>query len=133
MRHDERLAVLLIVAMAVILQAWRGGAQPFYTGSGNMFRVFGCPPNATLTVHGAGPFQQGECTLYETGNVVPAVPIETWISGQVTGAITALQAQNGKLEAQVAELRARVQALEGGAKQPPASPAPRSTPGPATK
>lgn len=39
-----------------------------------MFRVFGCAPDATLNLNDTGP----EYTIYQTGNVVPAVPIETW-------------------------------------------------------
>ena len=120
----DRVAVLLVVGMLGILLSSRSDAQPFYTGSGNnMFRVFGCVPNATLTLNGTGPAQQGERTIYQTGAVVPAVPIEGWISAQVSGAVNDLRAQNEKLQRQVDELTARVQALE----------APRSNPGPGTK
>jgi hypothetical protein len=98
-----------------------------------MFRVFGCAPNATLTLNGTGPAQQGECTIYQTGAVVPAMPIEAWVSAQVSGAVNDLRAQNEKLQRQVDELTARVQALEAAASQPPRGTAPRSNPGAGTK
>ena len=111
MRLIGRLAVLLVAGMLGILLSSRSDAQPFYTGSGsNMFRVFGCAPSATLTLNGTVPAQQGECTLYQTGAVVPAVPIEAWVSAQVSGAATDLRAQNEKLQRQLDELMARVQA-----------------------
>lgn len=113
MRRTGRLAALLIVGVVVVLHSSRCDAQSFYTGSGsNMFRVFGCPPNATLNLNGTGPSQQGERTIYQTGGVVPAVPIETWVSAQVTGRANGLQAQNEKLQRQVDDLTARVHALE---------------------
>jgi len=42
---------------------------------------------------GTGPSQQGDCTIYQTGSVVPAVPIETWVSAQLNGGVNGLQAQ----------------------------------------
>ena len=72
MEHSGRLAALLVVALLGILYASQSDAQPFYAGSGtNMFRVFGCAPNATLNLNGTGPAQQGDCTLYQTGNSYP--------------------------------------------------------------
>jgi hypothetical protein len=59
-----------------------------------MFRVFGCPANATLNLNGTGPAQQGDCTLFQTGDIVPAVPIETWVAARLSGAMTGLQTQN---------------------------------------
>jgi hypothetical protein len=133
MRHSARLAALLVVALLGILHASSSDAQSFYTGSGtNMFRVFGCAPNATLNLNGTGPAQQGDCTIYQTGNIVPAVPIETWVSAQVSGAVTDLRAQNEKLQRQVDELTARVHALEAATNPPPGT-APRPTPGASTK
>lgn len=130
MRHLGGLAAFLIVGMLVMLDASSSDAQPFYTGSGNnMFRVFGCAPNATLNLNGTGPTQQGDCTSFETSTMTPAVPIETWVSAQVTG----LQAQNEKLQRQVEELTARVRALESSANQPPRSTAPRPESGSTTK
>ena len=130
-----RLAAFLIVGLLGILHASVSDAQPFYTGSGNnMFRVFGCAPNATLNLNGTGPAQQGDCTIYQTGSIVPAVPIETWVSGLVSGAATDLRAQNEKLQRQVDELTARVQALEAATNQPSPNPgAPRSQPSSGTK
>ena len=130
-----RLAAFLIVGLLGILHASGSDAQPFYTGSGsNMFRVFGCAPNATLNLNGTGPAQQGDCTIYQTGSIVPAVPIETWVSGLVSGAATDLRAQNEKLQRQVDELTARVQALEAATNQPSPNPgAPRSQPSSGTK
>lgn len=117
MRLFGRLAVLPIVGLIGVLYASGADAQSFYTGSGNnMFRVFGCPALATLSLNGTGPTQQGDCTLYHNGNIVPAVPIETWIL-----------AQNEKLQRQVDELTARLQALEAATKRPP-EPGTRSTP-----
>jgi hypothetical protein len=135
MRHSGRLAALLVVTLLGILYASRSDAQPFYTGSGtNMFRVFGCAPNATLNLNGTGPAQQGDCTIYQTGNIVPAVPIEAWVSAQVSGAATDLRAQNEKLQRQVDELTARVQALEDATNQTPRNPcASRPQPGSGTK
>jgi len=115
MRHTGRLAASVIVGMMlVIFPSSRSGAQPFYIGgSNNMFRVFGCPPLATLNIHGYGPTQQGDCTSFQTGTVTgPAVPIEAWVTEQVSGAVNGVQAQNEKLQRQVDELTARVQALE---------------------
>jgi hypothetical protein len=133
MRLIGRLAVLLVVGMLGILLSSSSDAQPFYTGSGtNMFRVFGCAPDATLNLNGTGSAQQGECTIYQTGNIVPAVPIETWVSAQVSGAVTDLRAQNEKLQRQVDELTARVHALEAATNPPPGT-ALRPTPGAGTK
>jgi outer membrane murein-binding lipoprotein Lpp len=130
MRHDGRLAALLLVGMVVVLYSSRSEAQSFYTGGGNnMFRVFGCPSYATLNLNGTGPTQQGDCTIFQTGAVVPAVPIETWVAAQVSGAVSGLQAQNEKLQKQVDELTARVQALEAAARQPrSAAPGPKPSP-----
>jgi hypothetical protein len=130
MRYQDRLAALLLAAVVgVLLSSSRGEAQSFYTGGGNnMFRVFGCPANATLNLNGTGPAQQGDCTLYQTGNIVAAVPIETWVAAELSGAMTGLQAQNAKLQKQVEELTARVQALET-ATQQRRSTAPGSSPG----
>jgi hypothetical protein len=134
MRHSGRLAALLVVALLGILHASSSDAQSFYTGSGTtMFRVFGCAPNATLNLNGTGPAQHGDCTIYQTGNIVPAVPIETWVSAQVSGAVDDLRAQNEKLQRQVDELTARVHALEAATNPPPGSNAPRPTPGASTK
>ena len=134
MRPNGRLTVLLIVGMVVVLHSWRCDAQSFYTGSGtNMFRVFGCPPNATLNLNGTGPSQQGECTLYQTGSIIPAVPIEAWVSAQVSGGATGLHAQNEKLQKQIDDLTARVQALEAAVNRIPRTGAPQSRPGAATQ
>jgi hypothetical protein len=134
MRQFGRLAALLIGGMLLmLLPPSRSDAQSFYTGSGsNMFRVFGCAPLATLTLNGTGPTQQGECTSYQTGEISPAVPIETWVRAQVSGA-TGAGAQNEKLQRQVDELTARVQALEAALHRPRGSTAPSSPPGPAPK
>jgi hypothetical protein len=60
MRINRGLAALLTVGVFVALHSSNGAAQSFYTGSGNnMFRVFGCPANATLNLNGTGPSQQG--------------------------------------------------------------------------
>jgi hypothetical protein len=93
-----------------------------------MFRVFGCPANATLNLNGTGPAQQGDCTLYQTGDIVPAVPIETWVAARLSGAMPGLQTQNAKLQKEVEELTARMQALETAAQQR-TSAAPGSKPG----
>jgi hypothetical protein len=134
MRHSGRLAALLVVALLGILHASSSDAQSFYTGSGtNMFRVFGCAPNATLNLNGTGPAQQGDCTIYQTGSIVPAEPIEAWVSAQVSDAVNDLRAQNEKLRRQVDELTARVHALEAATNPPPGNTAPRPTPGAGTK
>ncbi|MGH7304152.1 MAG: hypothetical protein ACRELZ_12730 [Candidatus Rokuibacteriota bacterium] len=114
MRRDSRLFVLLLVGTAGVLYASRGEAQSFYVGGG---RVFGCPANATLSLNGTGPTQQGDCTLYQTGSIVPAVPIETWVAAQVSGGMAGLQTQNEKLQKQIDDLTARIQALEAAAQQ----------------
>jgi len=130
MRINRGLAALLTVGVFVVLHSSNGDAQSFYTGSGNnMFRVFGCPANATLNLNGTGPSQQGDCTIYQTGSVVPAVPIETWVSAQLNGGVNGLQARNEKLQKQVDNLTARVQALEAVVNQSPRTIAPRK-PGP---
>ncbi len=113
-------AALLTVGLLGLLYASSSEAQQFYAGSGTtMFRVFGCAPNTALTVNGVAWAQTGECTI-TPGNVVAAVPIEAWVSAQLSG----LQTQNATLQRQVDELLARVQALEGAA---------GSRPGPAPK
>src|SRR5262245_20000563 len=126
MLYPLRLASLVIICFYGLLQPSRSDAQAlsFYTGSGtNMFRVFGCPPNATLSLNGTGPTQQGECTGYQSYGVTPAVPIEAWVAAQLS-ASGGLKAQNEALQKQIDELRARVQALEA-ALQKPRSEAPR--------
>jgi hypothetical protein len=129
MRHLGPVAALLTVGMAAVLPASSSEAQQFYTGSGtNMFRVFGCAPNTTLNVSGTGWTQQGECTIYP-GSVVAAVPIEAWVSTQISG----LHAQNEKLQRQVDELLAPVRALEAAASSGPGSSGPRSQPSAAPK
>lgn len=129
MRHLGPVAALLTVGLVAILHASSSEAQQFYTGSGsNMFRVFGCDPNTTLNVSGTGWTQQGECTI-NPGNVVAAVPIEAWVSAQISG----LNAQNEKLQRQVDELLARVRALEAAASSGSGSSGPRSQPGAAPK
>ena len=87
-----------------------------------MMRVFGGAPLATLTLNGMGATQQGGCTSAQTGAITPSLPIETWVT-----------AQNDKLQRQVDELTARVQALEAALNQRPRSTVPGSTPGSATK
>ena len=116
MRHLGAVAAaLLTVGLLGLLHASSGEAQQFYAGSGTtMFRVFGCAPNTTLTVNGIAWAQTGECTI-APGNVVAAVPIEAWVSAQISG----LQAQNATLQRQVDELMARMQALEGAASSRP--------------
>jgi hypothetical protein len=111
MRHIGHMAALLIVAGLVVPCASSGQAPQFYAGTGsNMFRVFGCPALQTLTINGSGPTQQGECTSEPNGSTLgPAVPVEAWVATQVSGAT---RAQNEKLQQQVDELTARVQALE---------------------
>jgi hypothetical protein len=52
---------------------------------------------------------------------VGPVPIEAWSRAQVKDAVNGLQAQHQKLQRQVDELTARVQALEAVANQPPRS------------
>ena len=134
MRYQVRLAALLIVGVTALLQPSRSDAQAlsFYTGSGtNMFRVFGCPPMATLSLNGTGPTQQGECTGYQAYGVTPAVPIEAWVTAQIS-ASSGLKAQNEPLQKQIDELRARVQALEA-ALQKPRSEAPAPPPSAATR
>jgi len=129
MRHLGPVATLLTVGLLLVLHSSSSEAQQFYTGSGNnMFRVFGCAPNTTLNVSGTGSSQQGDCTIYP-GNVVAAVPIEAWVSAQVS----ALHAQNEKLQRQVDELLARVGALEAAASSGPRSSGPRSQPDAAPK
>ena len=104
MRHIGRMAAFLIVAGLVVPCSSSGEEQQFYAGGS---RVFGCPPLETLILHGTVPRQQGECT---NGPVTrPAVPIEAWVATQVSGAA---QTQNERLQRQVDELTARVQALE---------------------
>jgi uncharacterized coiled-coil protein SlyX len=61
------------------------------------------------------------------------VPIETWVSAQLSGAVNDLRAQNEKLQRQVNELMARVHALEAATNPPPGNTAPRPTPGTGTK
>jgi hypothetical protein len=111
------------VASARICNGWlllalfssNGEAQQFYTAAGNgyMRRVFGCPPLDTLTINGVGPTQQGECTSYHAAHAIsPAVPIETWVTTQVSGAANGLKAQNERLQREVDQLTTRVQALE---------------------
>ena len=130
MRHTGQIDTVLFVGELVLLLTASSEAQPFYTGSGNnMFRVFGCAPNTTLNLNGTGPSQQGECTLYQTNTVVPAVPIESWVSAQVN----AVLAQNEKLQRQVDELTARVQALEAAASRSPRGATPRTSPGAGTR
>ena len=121
MRHLGAVAAaLLTVGLLGLLHASSTEAQQFYAGSGTtMFRVFGCAPNTTLNVNGIAWAQTGECTI-APGNVVAAVPIEAWVSAQITG----LQLQNSTLQRQVDELMARVQALEGAASSRPGT-APR--------
>ena len=40
----------------------RAVARGSVSMSATMFRVFGCPPNATLNINGTGPSQQGDCS-----------------------------------------------------------------------
>ena len=123
MRTVARVCALLIAAALVSLLPSTGAAQSFYTGSGtNMMRVLGCAPLATLTLNGMGATQQGDCTSMQTGAITPALPIETWVT-----------TQNDKLQRQVDELTARVQALEAALNQRPKGAAPGATPGSATK
>ena len=123
MRTVAGIGAGLIAAALVSLFASPSAAQSFYTGgSNNMMRVFGCAPLATLTLNGTGATQQGECTSFQTGAITPAMPIETWVA-----------TQNDKLQRQVEELTARVQALEAALNQRPRSTAPGSTPGAAPK
>jgi len=113
MRHlGPVTAALVSIALLAAPHVSRTEAQPqFYTGSGaNMFRVFGCEPNTTLNVNGIGWAQSGECST-SPSNIVAAVPIEAWVSAQISG----LQAQNATLQRQVDELMARLRALEGAA------------------
>jgi hypothetical protein len=120
MRHLGAVAAALLTVGLLFLHASSSEAQQFYAGSGTtMFRVFGCAPNTTLNVNGVAWAQIGECTI-TPGNVVAAVPIEAWVSAQITG----LQLQNSTLQRQVDELMARVQALEGAASSRPGT-APR--------
>ena len=113
MRHMGRWAAFLLL----VLSASGGEAEQFYAFLGS--RVLGCGTNDTLTAN-------AECTSSQTGLVVgPAVPIGTWVAAQVRGALNDAQTQNQKLQRQLDDLTARVQALEAGLK--------RSTPGPATK
>ena len=119
MRDRGRLAALVVVWLLLALFSSSSEAQQFYAGN-NMLRVFGCLPLDTLTIDGSG--QHGECTSYQTGLLIgPAVPIETWVTAQVGGASANLQTQNEKLQKQVDQLTARVQALEAALN--------RSTPG----
>lgn len=107
MRHLVRLAAFLIVGMMTALCSSTGEAQQFYAGG---FRVLGCPPLDTLTYHGTGPTQQGDCTSFQTGLVTgAAVPIEAWVATQMGGGA---KPQNETLQRQIDELTARVQALE---------------------
>jgi len=123
MRIVARLGAWLVALALMSLFPSPSAAQSFYTGGGtNMMRVFGCAPLATLTLNGTGATQQGDCTNFQTGAITPALPIETWIT-----------AQNDKLQRQVDELTARVQALEAALNERPRSGAPASTPGSATK
>jgi hypothetical protein len=134
MRYQVRLAPLLIIGVIALLYPTRSDAQAlsFYTGSGtNMFRVFGCPALATLSLNGTGPTQQGDCTTYHTGTIIPAVPLETWLATQLSPA-SGLKAQNETLQKQIDELKARVQALEA-ALQRPRSEAPVAPPGSTTR
>ena len=97
-------------------------AQQFYTAAGNgyMLRVFGCPPMDTLTINGLGPTQQAECTSYQAAHIKsPAVPIEAWVTTQVNGAVNGWKAQNEKLQQQIDDLTARVQALEAALNRKP--------------
>jgi hypothetical protein len=108
MRHlGAAGAVFLTVGLLGLLLASSGEAQQFYTGSG---------PNTTLNVNGVAWAQTGECMI-TPGNVVAAVPIEAWVSAQISG----LQTQNATLQRQVDELLARVRALEGAAGSRPAT------------
>ena len=110
MRDLGRLAALVVVWLLLALFSSSSEAQQFYAGN-NMLRVFGCLPLDTLTIDGSG--QHGECTSYQTGLLIgPAVPIEMWVTAQVSGAAANLQTQNEKLQKQVDQLTARVQALE---------------------
>ena len=119
MRDLGRLAAIVVVWLLLAFFSSSSEAQQFYAGN-NMLRVFGCLPLDTLTIDGSG--QHGECTSYQTGLLIgPAVPIETWVTAQVGGAAANLQTQNEKLQKQVDQLTARVQALEAALN--------RSTPG----
>ena len=94
-----------VAFVLLVLAASAGEAQQFYATPGGR-RVLGCSPNDTLTVN-------AECTSYQTGLVIgPAVPIETWVAAQVSGALSDAQTQNQKLQRQIDDLTARVQALE---------------------
>jgi hypothetical protein len=115
MRDTWRWSAFAIGWLLFAFLSSNGEAQQFYTAAGNgyMLRVFGCPPMDTLTINGVGPTQQGECTSYQAAHIMnPAVPIETWVAAQVSGAVNGLQAQNQKLQREVDQLTARVQALE---------------------
>jgi uncharacterized coiled-coil protein SlyX len=61
--------------------------------------------------------------------VVPAVSIETWVSAQLNRGVNGLQARNEKIQKQVDDLTARVQALEAVVNQSPRTIAPPK-PGP---
>jgi hypothetical protein len=115
MRDMGRRSALVLGWLLLALFSSNGEAQQFYTAAGNgyMLRVFGCPPLDTLTINGVGPTQQGECTSYQAAHSIsPAVPIETWVTAQVSGAANGLKAQNERLQREVDQLTARVQALE---------------------
>ena len=114
MQDRSRLAVFVIVWLLLALGSSSSEAQQFYTAAGNnVLRVFGCAPLDSLTINGVGPTQQGECTSYQTGLIIgPALPIETWVTTLVSGAVNGVQAQNETLQREVDQLTARVQALE---------------------
>jgi non-ribosomal peptide synthetase component E (peptide arylation enzyme) len=120
MRHIGRMAAFLIVAVLVVPGSSSGQAPQFYARGA---RVFGCPGLQTLTTNGDGATQQGECTNQPNGSTLgAAVPIEAWVAAQVSGAA---KVQNEKLQRQIDELTARVQALEAALR--------RSRPGAAPK
>jgi hypothetical protein len=101
------MAAFLTVAGLLVPGSSSGEAPQFYARGA---RVFGCPGLQLLTTTSDGATQQGECTSGPSGHSFgPAVPIEAWVAAQVSGAA---KAQNEKLQRQVDELMARVQALE---------------------
>jgi hypothetical protein len=117
MRHLRPVAALLTVGLVAVLHAPSSGAQQFYTGSASsMFGRIRLRSEHDAERQRDRVSQQGECTIYP-GSVVAAVPIEAWVSAQISG----LHAQSEKLQRQVDELQARVRALEAAASSGPGS------------
>jgi hypothetical protein len=120
MQNLGRRSASVVAWLLLALFSSNSEAQQFYTAAANgyMLRVFGCAPMATLTVNGAGPTQQGECN--QAAHLInPALPIETWVTQQVDGAVNGWKAHNEKLQREIDQLTARVQALEAALNRKP--------------